>query len=816
MLKAALRYAKLGWYVFPLRTTGDIKAPHHVLGDKEGHNKSSRSAEKIRNWWTQYPRAGIGLHLERSGLIAVDVDPKDGGDKALAALENEFGELWTPIVQESGSGGRHYIFAAPPNADPPGRVRNIKGIDLKYRGYIVVAPSPHPYPNKTLERGQVPTRRYKWIAGSEPFGRTGLLMFPPTWAVERVNMSRGGALVTRDDDPFVEDTAQVGLTVEEMAELLDRLPNTGEDELAYDDWLNVLAGIYHETGGSEDGRELAEDWSRKSSKHEQQKFEKSWRSLDIEGKGRQPVTFRFVMKLAKEHREAESAAQKESFINDLETAMNLQEFRAVCKKIKTTELDPLDRIDLTARVQTAFKRITSNTLPIKNAREFIRYEPPNPGDLPRWLRGWTYCARDDMFFHQSRDEALTPTAFNNRFAMELIPEPDRRAGITLPEHRPQDVALNTYDIPKVYGRMYLPGAGDLFTVNGTQYVNSFSDSEMPAAPATIAGKDAENVRRVEAHFVHLVPNQRDREIFVSWLAYIVQTNKRTNWVPVLQGPESDGKTFIYQLMGVVLGARNVKVVGTEVLSSTFTDWAEGSLLSVFEEIKLHGKHRYDVIDKLKPYVTNAQIEVHPKGMRSRTVINTTNYMAFTNHRDALPLGQGDSRYFLMASPRQSLEEVQAFREKHPQYYNLLFACLSESPGALRRWLSDWRRHDEFDPEARAPFSAEKQMLTALNKSETQDDIEDLIRASENPLISPMLLDATELQDAMESEFGAAPQTNTLRQILMAQLGYTYLGRFRIEGRYRRFWTREPRHFGGVQTSKTADMIRFLAERSKSH
>ncbi len=812
MLKAALRYARLGWYVFPLRTTGDIKAPHHCLGDKDGHKKATTSPQRIREWWGQFPRAGIGLWLAKSKLIAVDADPRDGGDKALAAFESQFGELYTAVVQESGGGGNHYIFAAQEGLAPPGKVRGAKGLDLKYNGYIVLAPSPHPYPNKVLERGQVPTKRYKWVQGAEPWGNTDFLTYAPEWVTEAVDYTRaGGAVAVREDDPFAEDTAQVGLSVEEIANLLGRVPNTGDDELGYDEWLNVLAGIYHETDGSEDGRELAEDWSQQSSKHDSQKFEKSWRSLSIEGKGRQPVTFRYVMKLARENREAESAALKEAFVTDLTNALTLVDFRTVCKAIRTTELDMLDRLDLTGRVQAAFKRITTNGLPVRNARELIRYEEKARSDLPRWLQGWTYCAREDMFFHMSRDEALIPTAFNNRYTVELIPEADRRAGVMVAEHRPQDAALNLYDIPKVYGRMYMPGAGDLFTVNGTQYVNSFSDADMPAAPTTLTNRDHHNIALVERHFKHLVPNERDRELFISWLAYIVQTTKRINWVPVLQGPESDGKTFIYQLMGMVLGARNVKVVGTEVLSSTFTDWAEGSLLAVFEEIKLHGQRRFDVIDKLKPYITNEQVEVHPKGMRSRTVINTTNYMAFTNYRDALPLGQGDSRYFLMASPRQTLEAVKSFQEANPTYYSELFAALAESPGGLRRWLMDWRLHEEFNPNARAPFSVEKAMLTELNKSETQDDIEDLIRSKKNPLISSLLLDSTELQDVLEDAQGAAPQTNGLRHLLMNQLGFTYLGKFRVDGRYRRYWTREPASYRGLSTPALAARIRHVSE-----
>jgi hypothetical protein len=35
----------------------------------------------------------------------------------------------------------------------------------------------------------------------------------------------------------------------------------------YDDWLHVLMAIFHETGGSDEGLALADDWSSKSDKY---------------------------------------------------------------------------------------------------------------------------------------------------------------------------------------------------------------------------------------------------------------------------------------------------------------------------------------------------------------------------------------------------------------------------------------------------------------------------------------------------------------------------------------------------------------------
>jgi putative DNA primase/helicase len=72
-------------------------------------------------------------------------------------------------------------------------------------------------------------------------------------------------------------SAGVDLETGEVAlwrQALDALPNGAVNEagkdgggsLSYDEWRNVIFGIWHETGGSDDGLELAEDFSARSPK----------------------------------------------------------------------------------------------------------------------------------------------------------------------------------------------------------------------------------------------------------------------------------------------------------------------------------------------------------------------------------------------------------------------------------------------------------------------------------------------------------------------------------------------------------------------
>ena len=68
---AALSYACKGWKVFPI--SPNLKTPLAALAP-QGHKNATSDQTTIEQWWSAYPNANIGLNLEASGLVCVDVD----------------------------------------------------------------------------------------------------------------------------------------------------------------------------------------------------------------------------------------------------------------------------------------------------------------------------------------------------------------------------------------------------------------------------------------------------------------------------------------------------------------------------------------------------------------------------------------------------------------------------------------------------------------------------------------------------------------------------------------------------------------------
>lgn len=158
--EAAVSYAERDWSVVPLWSAvdGDCTCPQrsttrgedgrcrspgkHPIAQRGVHDATTDS-ETIRAWWTRHPHANIGVATgDRSGIVVLDVDPRNGGSDTFEALERQFGALPETVTCDTGGGGAHYYFRAPTDETLISKLG--PGIDVKFRdGYVVAPPSLH-------------------------------------------------------------------------------------------------------------------------------------------------------------------------------------------------------------------------------------------------------------------------------------------------------------------------------------------------------------------------------------------------------------------------------------------------------------------------------------------------------------------------------------------------------------------------------------------------------------------------------------------------------------------------------------------------
>lgn len=303
-LAYALRYARIGWHVMPLwwGEQGDDGAWRCACGHEckspakhpisaaapRGQDSATTDAATIERWFTKWPRANIGIVLAPSGLVAIDIDPRNGGIDTIAEIEAQNGPLESDVLQFTGGGGEHRVFAAPPGQALvlPGKLG--PGVDVKHNGYIVAEPSVH-----------LSGRRYSFEASSDPL--EGAVPSPlPDWIRD---------LAQRSSAPAEPATASARrpLAESEVQEIRRALPLIPADDR--DTWLAVGMALHNDVGG-QFGYDLWAQWSERSPKFDPVDQMRVWRSFRRRPMG-EAVQLPTVFKLAYDHglRSADEPAQ---------------------------------------------------------------------------------------------------------------------------------------------------------------------------------------------------------------------------------------------------------------------------------------------------------------------------------------------------------------------------------------------------------------------------------------------------------------------------------------------------------------------------
>lgn len=243
----ALYYASLGWAVFPLKP--GTKHP----GCKHGSTEATTDTAQIEAWWTASPNSGIGMRPAASGLYVLDMDPRNGGEKGFAELQEKHGLIMSPLMAMSGRGvGFHQYFKAP--ADVKYLGTPAAGCDGKHNGFVVLPPSLHPDTQQP----------YTWLTGTP--GADLDLPRAPSF-LEKTIVSRKPS----DRQGSHDDLPQLRAALEFI------------DPTSYEDWWQTIASLKHwgEHAELEDvAYDLARDWSAQSDKHDDGEFQWKWDSFD--------------------------------------------------------------------------------------------------------------------------------------------------------------------------------------------------------------------------------------------------------------------------------------------------------------------------------------------------------------------------------------------------------------------------------------------------------------------------------------------------------------------------------------------------------
>lgn len=278
--------------------------------------------------------------------------------------------------------------------------------------------------------------------------------------------------------------------------------------------------------------------------------------------------------------------------------------------------------------------------------------------------------------------------------------------------------------PKVHAAAFLPELepGSIIDKDGELVVNTY----WPYKCRKVKG----DITPFLSHLKKLFPNDRDREIAISYMASLVQNiGKKFKWCIVLQGTQGNGKSMLSRCIAYIIGDRYTQSPRADQIGSNFNDWLKNSLFVTVEDVYYPG-FRNEIMELLKPMLDQERQAIEGKGKKKVMCDIKCNFILNTNHKEGLRKSKDDRRFCIFYTPQQSFEDLQKdgmvdgyFRERYDWLNKDGYAIVAE-------WLSTYPIKDEFNPAIveRAPTTSTTDEAIAHGRGSIESEILEIIES----------------------------------------------------------------------------------------
>lgn len=389
-------------------------------------------------------------------------------------------------------------------------------------------------------------------------------------------------------------------------------------------------------------------------------------------------------------------------------------------------------------------------------------------ECQEYFKGCYFVERTgEIFSKQGR--FMNATRFNGRFGGKqfMITSTGKLTD------EPWKAALRStcWTVPKVDHVRFLPDRPTFEIVDdalGRPGLNTY-------LPANIESKQGDVSSWLD-HVARILPVEADRRMLFEYMAHCVKyPGFKIPWAPMLQSAEGIGKSVFFEVMQHALGDMYVyspKAPELVKSGSTFNGWMRGKLLIVVNEIKID--ERRELIEILKPMITDNRVEIQSKGVDQDMEDNPANWFFFSNYKDAIPINQNGRRYSIFYSALQSKADI-INAGMGDTYFNRLWPWLREEGGlqAIAHWLLNYPIECGAIP-VRAPETSSHAEALRISRSPMEVVIHECIEDGVSGFRGGYISSLAVIKKARAAGI-RAPNTRTVQSCLET-MGYVSIGR----------------------------------------
>lgn len=279
------------------------------------------------------------------------------------------------------------------------------------------------------------------------------------------------------------------------------------------------------------------------------------------------------------------------------------------------------------------------------------------------------------------------------------------------------------------------------------------------------------------HVRKLLPDARDREILLAYMAACVQhMGVKFQWWPVLQGVEGNGKTLLSICVSKAIGGMHTHWPKAADLLSPFNAWLVHKVFVGLEELQCADSHRQnDVTEALKTIITGSTgIQIQAKGVDQISSEIVANGMANTNYVTAVRKTPDNARRFgMFFTAQQSYSDLQRDGMAGDYFPNLYAWLRADGYARVAEMLHKHAIPDEFNPATRmhrAPETSTTSRAILESRGHVEQSIMEHI-AQGAPGFAGGWVSSGFLDDLLKSLRSDARISHSKRRQIMQDLGY---------------------------------------------
>ena len=267
--------------------------------------------------------------------------------------------------------------------------------------------------------------------------------------------------------------------------------------------------------------------------------------------------------------------------------------------------------------------------------------------------------------------------------------------------------------------------------------------------------------------------------FLDWWAYMIQhPGEKVRYALILHTTFFQvGKGSIWRAMKQTFGSHNAIEIDVGQAIDKSKGYLTNSQLVLIDEMQSAGdfNEKMKLLNHLKRIITEASISSRALFIDYKIVKSCTNYILFTNHKDALSLPPNEVRYWVFMSDRERMKN-----EFYEEYHKWLD---DGGAKAILYELKDRTISEDFKPKGIAPFTPFNKEMSSAGAHPLSRTLKALFDEQERPFEEEIeIISSMQVFDFLKAHRLLGHSRINDVKTALEFIGGRYLGQVRVRQR----------------------------------